>query len=212
MSPLYENCVTLNDEQFRIIFGFEREGLDDAILIVSPVLYPRLIHPLFPDAKVFRTIWSHSVHVLLNGRPCIFFIPLPGAFHHLELLNFLNLPAGRILHFFGAVGLLQDNLVTDQLYGCGELFRLEISVSTMAHTVQSSHACLQPAGLPILRIISSHLVSLETPTAITQWQSQGMQSIDMEIAYLSDYLAVRDIKFYPVVWGTDYPHRGDTFH
>nr|MBP7462390.1 hypothetical protein [Candidatus Delongbacteria bacterium] len=72
--------------------------------------------------------------------------------------------------------------------------------------------CLQPAGLPILRIISSHLVSLETPTAITQWQSQGIQGIDMEIAYLSDYLAVRDIKFYPVVWGTDYPHRGDTFH
>ena len=210
MSKMYETIVKLNPEQFRVILGFDEERLS-SLLILSPIVSSRLILQFYPHAEIIQTIWARSAHFQLGLQDCILFSPLPGAFHHLELLNFLTITPGKRLYFFGAAGLLDDNLKPDRLYGCSEVYCLDIVPASMTHTVNHCAPCWIPEGLQDLPLVSSHLISLETPAAIRTWQKMGIKAIDMEIGYLSDYLTRRQIEFYPVIFGTDYPQQGDTF-
>ncbi len=210
MFPMPEKKVKLTEAAFINVLGFPPSECPELIVFSPIVSMKTLIRELAP-LKIYQTIWSRSVLFESGGKRALFFKTAPGAYAHLELINFLTLRPVRHICFLGACGLLDDNIQKYRLFSIDRMALLDMAFPDFSTELRFLPPQLPSLSLPSVSALSTHLISLESEELLRQWKQLGIEAIDMEIGYIHAYCLNQGITFSPFVFGTDYPLQGETF-
>lgn len=200
---MHEGLLKLTEPEFINLFGFFPDQIP-AKIVISPTISFKTIKNLITIKKQFLNhTWFKSILFSLNNQEIWVIKSLPGYTNPIDIINFLlpQLKRESTFIFYGAAGLLNNDLKINQLYPVSHTAYLDQNNTLYQNTREN---LLHASGIST-SLISTPFITFETDDNLLQWKNQKYDLIDLEAGFFNFWLRKLKINHQILIYGTDFP-------